>query len=245
MARRTGAARRTGPVPDSPASAKQEAGRKRLRPGEREKRIVTEAAAFFAEVGLDGRTRDLAARMGVSQALLYRYFRSKDALIDRVYETVFSDLWNSQWNTLLVDRSRPLADRLTEFYRQYAGRFSYVSLRLFMLAGLFDKNLAQRYSFALTDRILRPIIGELRESVGAPAFDAAPMTRGERELAMMLHGGIIFIGIRKFVYQMPLPDRLDDLIALHVTAFIEGAGQIIGTLSAEDGPDSLTVPLLR
>ena len=219
--------------------------RKHLAPGEREKRIVEEAAAFFAETGLDGRTRDLAARMGVSQALIYRYFKSKDQLITRVYETIFEDRWQPSWDDILTDRARPLEDRLTEFYRAYAGGFGYVSLRLFMLAGLFDKGLAQRFSFKITDRIFRPVIGELRAAAGMPDFDQVAMTRGERELAMTLHGGIVFLGIRKFVYQMPLPDNLDDLVALQVQTFLSGALSKISQLSDDQAPETMNVPLLR
>lgn len=227
-------------TPESGAAA-----RKHLAPGERELRIVEQAAAFFAEHGLDGRTRDLAARMGVSQALIYRYFKSKDQLITRVYETMFEDRWQPSWDEILADRSRPLADRLVDFYNAYAGGFSYVSLRLFMLAGLFDKGLAQRFSFKITDRIFRPIIGELRAAADMPGFDEAAMTRGERELAMTLHGGIVFLGIRKYVYQMPLPDRLDDLISLQVHTFLEGALVRVKGLSNDEAPETMGVPLLR
>lgn len=219
--------------------------RKHLAPGERERRIVEEAAEFFAERGLDGRTRDLATRMGVSQALIYRYFKSKDELITRVYETIFEDRWQPSWDETLADRSRPLADRLIEFYNAYADGFSYVSLRLFMLSGLFDKGLAQRFSFKITDRIFRPIVGELRAAAGMPGFDKVAMTRGERELAMTLHGGIVFLGIRKYVYQMPLPDRLDDLISLQVHTFLDGALVRVRGLSDDQAPETMGVPLLR
>ena len=37
--------------------------RRRLPPGERRQQIVDGAVAFFAEVGLDGKTRDLAGRL--------------------------------------------------------------------------------------------------------------------------------------------------------------------------------------
>lgn len=231
---------------EAPTTASQApAARKHLPPGEREERIVDEAALFFAEVGLEGRTRDLAARMGVSQALIYRYFPSKDALIERVYQTVFGDRWNPDWNTLLADTSRPLADRLIEFYCAYAAGFNYVSMRLFMLSGLFNKGLAERYSFRITDLIFRPVIAELRMDAKQPDLTTQAMTRGERELAMVLHGGIAFLGIRKFVYQMPLPENLDDVVALHVHTFLERADRVISAIAPDEGPETLTVRLIR
>ena len=49
-------------------------------PGEREAQIVAEAVRFFAETGFEGQTRELAARLGITQPLLYRYFPTKEAL---------------------------------------------------------------------------------------------------------------------------------------------------------------------
>ena len=62
--------------------------RKNMRGEDREKLIVTEAVRFFAECGFEGQTRELAKRMGVSHAVIYRHFNSKDALIERVYEAI-------------------------------------------------------------------------------------------------------------------------------------------------------------
>jgi AcrR family transcriptional regulator len=41
--------------------------RKRFAPDERRQMIVDEAAAFFSEVGLEGTTRELSQRLGVTQ----------------------------------------------------------------------------------------------------------------------------------------------------------------------------------
>lgn len=218
---------------------------RRLSREDREAQIVREAAAFFADVGLDGRTRDLAARMNVSQALIYRYFPKKQALIDRVFATVFERRGNDSWDGLLADESIPLEDRLIRFYREYAGRQSYVSMRLFMFAGLTGGGLQRRYSFDLTEHVFAPVIGALRREAGLPSLGDEPMVRGERELAMMLHGSIIFLGIRKHVYQMPLPDSLDDLIAQHVRTFMSGAASAMQVMRAGPDRQTLGVPLAR
>ena len=67
---------------------------KRLTGPEREKHIAQEAVRYFAEVGFAGDTRELAQRLGVTQSLLYKYFPSKEALINRVYEEVYLGRWN-------------------------------------------------------------------------------------------------------------------------------------------------------
>ncbi len=78
--------------------------RRRLPRNEREKLIVEESIRFFAEVGFEGQTRALAARLGVTQPLLYRYFPDKDSLIDRVYTEVFLESWEESWSKLLADQ---------------------------------------------------------------------------------------------------------------------------------------------
>jgi AcrR family transcriptional regulator len=62
---------------------------KRLAAAEREQQIIAEAVRFFAEVGFTGQTRELAQRLHITQPLLYRYFPTKQDLIERVYKDVF------------------------------------------------------------------------------------------------------------------------------------------------------------
>ena len=69
----------------------------RLLPGERERLIVNEAIRFFAEAGFAGQTRELSRRLGITQPLLYRYFPSKRALLERVYQEVFLGRWDPTW----------------------------------------------------------------------------------------------------------------------------------------------------
>ena len=102
-------------APPKRARAKQ----KRLSPDDRRKEFVAKATEFFSEEGFGGGTRDLARRLGVTQPLLYRYFPSKDDLIKEVYRTVYLEPLDTGWEKLLADRSRPLRDRLQEFYSAY------------------------------------------------------------------------------------------------------------------------------
>src|SRR5450759_5258285 len=93
---------------------------KRLAPKLRAEQILRGAIRFFAEHGFSGQTRELANELGISKGLLYRYFPSKEALIDRVYEEVFLRRWNPKWKTVLTDHNRPLIERLEVFYADYA-----------------------------------------------------------------------------------------------------------------------------
>ena len=84
-------------------------------PAARREAIVSEAIIFFAEHGFEAQTRELAARIGVSQALIYRYFRTKEDLIEEVYQRIYMSRWNALWEKLLLDRGMPLERRLKEF----------------------------------------------------------------------------------------------------------------------------------
>ena len=109
----------------------------RLSGAEREKHIAQEAVRFFAEVGFGGDTRELAKRLGVTQSLLYKYFPSKEALINRVYEEVYLGRWNPFWESVVRDRSIPLQERLTRHYVEYAkAALTRDWVRIFMFSGL-------------------------------------------------------------------------------------------------------------
>ncbi len=218
--------------------------RLRLKPGEREARIVAEAAAFFAEKGFSGSTRALAARLGVTQALLYRYFRSKQALIDRVFQSRVAENWKPEWDRLIGDRSRPLQERLTCFYQAYRARSTLTGARLWMRANLDGINFAGRYSGMLTQRILQPIAAELRLEAGLPDFSARPFMRDERELVMTFHGSIAFLGIRKFIYRMPMLDDLDELVALQIRVALPGAVAEMRRLHGPEAEPALTVQVV-
>jgi AcrR family transcriptional regulator len=89
--------------------------RRRMSCEARERQIVSTAAQFFAECGCAASTRDLADKRGVTQALLYRYFTSKDDLLDAVFTHIYIERWDPAWETALADRRLALEERLYEF----------------------------------------------------------------------------------------------------------------------------------
>lgn len=211
--------------------------RKRLPRGARKAKIVQDAAAYFATNGFAASTRDLASDMGITQALLYRYFASKEELINHVFQTVFIERWKPEWDDILAGRTLTADARLIRFYTAFLGSISYVSLRLFMRAALDGMEFTPLYTFSLNDRILQPVIGGLRNSLGLPNFDALPFFDGERELAVMLHGSMVFTRIRKHIYDTDLPDDPSELVTLHVQTFLPGALQTLQRLHEAAPPD--------
>lgn len=214
---------RSKPGPDRRKSSGAAEKRRRLPRGARKARIIEEAARHFADHGFAASTRDLAQAMGVAQALLYRYFSSKRELIDQIFETLFVDRWRPEWDDLIRDRTIPLETRLTRFYEAYLGNVSAVSMRLFMRAALDGQGFPDRYTLTLNDRVLKPIVAELRHTDGLRDGANRRLLGQERELAMMLHGSVVFLGIRKHIYGTPLSADLGPQVALYVRTFLAGA----------------------
>ena len=217
---------RTRP-PRRPRSAapKPPAARRRLPRAERERHIVDEAVRFFAEVGFGGDTRELAKRAHVTHALLFRYFPSKEALIERVYQEVYLGRWNPQWEQLIEDRRLPLRERLERFYLLYAQTIlSYEFVRLLMFSGLRGASMTRRWFARVGERIVKPICRELRLAHGLADEDRVPLTQTEVELVWGLNSRVFYFGVRKFIYGMPVPRNLQQLIGAEVHTFFDGVG---------------------
>jgi AcrR family transcriptional regulator len=217
----------------SPALLDHSAGahaaqRRRLPRAQRERHIVDEAVRFFAEVGFGGDTRELAKRAKVTHALLFRYFPSKESLIERVYREVFLGRWDPAWEQLIVDRSLPLRARLERFYLLYAQTIlSYEFVRLLMFSGLRGASMTRRWFARVGERIVKPICRELRLAQGLPGFEEVPLSQTEIELVWGMNSRVFYFGVRKFIYGMPVPRHLEQLIAAEVRTFFDGVGRTL------------------
>jgi len=199
------------------AGAKQ----RRLSPDDRRREFVAKATEFFSEEGFGGGTRALARRLGVTQPLLYRYFPSKDDLIKEVYRTVYLEPLETGWEKLLTDRSRSLRDRLLEFYRTYTDAiFTRKWLRIYLYSGLKGLDINRWYVGMVKDKILTRIIRECRHEVGL-AVQNKP-SAAELELAWVLHGGIFYYGVRKYIYESPVLEDKDRVIGDALDVFLAG-----------------------
>lgn len=198
------------------------AGRRRRLSGEaRRQAIIEQAAELFAEQGFAGTTRDLAARLGVTQALLYRYFPTKAELIEGVFDD-FRGRWDAQKASMLESEA-PLAARLLDFYMAYIFRHgAKPAARLFMHAALADIDLPLRYGQDLDRLVLGPVLAALRRERGLPPPpDRLPP--GERELVMGLHGAIVFVGIRRWIYHAAIDDAAHrGLVKAIIDAWLPG-----------------------
>lgn len=202
--------------------------RRRLSPEHREHQILQAAIAFFARHGFEASTRDLARELNITQPLLYRYFPTKEALIDRVYDEVFVRRWNPEWEEWLADRSQPLRERLLRYLKDYA-RFILRSewVRIFIYAGLSRGGINQKYLNRLRDRHFRVIAAELRHEYDIPEPRDENELEDEIELVWATHSSVFYIGVRKWIYDFPTPRHLDRLIEQRVDVFLTGTPPVL------------------
>jgi AcrR family transcriptional regulator len=224
------------PVKPKAAPAKGRAPRKAAPPqvrrradGEaREKAIVAAAITLFSEVGFEATTRDLAARLGVTQPLIFSYFPTKEALIERVYQEVFIGSWKPEWDAVIAARDVPLKQRLVTFYQDYAHTVLRAEwIRLFLFSGLKEVGLNTRILRIIRERIFAVVVAEIRAANGLPAKVSPLQAERDLELVWGLHATIFYLGMRRFVFGMPVPEDLDGAIADKVAAFLEGAPAVM------------------
>ena len=205
--------------------------RRRLKREDRELEIAREAVQFFAELGFDGDTRELARRLGVTQSLIFRYFPTKAALIERVYQEVYVGRWDPSWESIISDRTISLQDRLTRLYKDYARTaLTYDWVRIFMFSGLKGEDINTRYLKFLRSRVLEPVVAEMRADFGLPGFEECPLTEEEVELVWGINARIFYLGQRIWIFNMPLTMDSDKIIEDTIISFLAGARQLLPKL---------------
>jgi AcrR family transcriptional regulator len=192
----------------------------RMAPADRKAMILSRATEFFAEYGLTAQTRALAAACGVAQRLLYRYFPSKAALLEEVYQEAIVAPFKAVWLVQLRDRTRPVEQRLVEFYRNYyAAVLTRKWLRLFLYASLAEVRMAPDYIATIIVEMLETIVEEAahEQQVELPR-DRILL----HEIGWVLHGAVSHFAIRRHLYAASRQISEDRVLALHMRMFLAG-----------------------
>lgn len=212
----------------APGTASEARKRTRMRPQDREQWIVAGATRYFSDHGFDGDTRSLAQHLGVTHSLLFRYFPSKDMLIERVYRDIFVSRWNPYWEMLIEDRSRSIEDRMHDFFKEYAKTvLDRDWIRVFFFAGLKGSPLNARFLAMMRQRVLLPLCRELRHSFELPMVADEEITEFEQELVWGIIGRIVYFGVRKWIYQTPVPGNLMEHIDATIDVFFGGISDVL------------------
>ena len=199
----------------------------RMKPSDREAQIVKGAIRFFAESGFAGTTRDLAAQLGIVHGAIYRYFPTKESLLERVYHEVFEARFDARWIDVLKDRSLSIESRLQTVYEDYARMLlSEEWVKIFLRGGLEGLDITDRYRSMIRRRMHPVLLNETRVALGLLPNNEG-LTQAEEDLAYVLHGGILFLGIRKWVYRSKVPENLAEHVHRLVAVYLAGARAVL------------------
>jgi AcrR family transcriptional regulator len=209
---------------------------RRLPPEARRREIVRNAVKFFAEKGFEGGTRDLAAYLKITQPLLYRYFPTKEDLIKEVYQTVYLDVWQSAWDELLVDRTRPIVERLRQFYMEYTDVIMNEDwMRIYFFAALRGAEINKRYIKFIEEHILKRVTREFLIEYGVQ--EGKVTEEFEIERVCNLQSAIFYYGVRRFVYHIEPDASRSDMISDAIDIFARGYRSLLlqrGLIEATD-----------
>jgi AcrR family transcriptional regulator len=202
--------------------------RKRYSPEERRKLILKGAIEFFAQHGVDASTHQLAKALNITQPLIYQYFPNKESLIDAVYDELFNGRWNTDWDDLLSDRTRPLRERLLQFYTEYAHvMHSPEWIRIYLDSGLRHLQLNRRYNTIIERSVIRRMTEEMRHTLALPDLESLPISDTEFEAVWTMHGGLFYHGVRKHVYKLESTRSYDAVIEDLVDGFMAGFAVVV------------------
>jgi AcrR family transcriptional regulator len=178
--------------------------------------ILDAAIEFFAERGFAAQTRELAERLGISEPLIYRYFPTKDALIQRVFQEVIESRWDVEWATLLRDRRVPLRERLVDFYQRYLDAIDdAIWIRIVMYASLDGLDMTRHYITGHVDDVMGIIATEVSASMELEQ-------EIDRELMWGLQSTLIYYLVRKHIHVTPVAQDRSAVVAIAVNAFVDG-----------------------
>ena len=207
--------------------------RRRMTTADRKRQILDRAIQYFAKHGIDGQLRNLTKGLGITHTLLYHYFPTKDALVKAVYEDVFESRWKPEWEDILDDKNLSPEEKLNAFYIDYSNTvLTYDFVRILIFSGLSDHSISDRFFQLLRDRLLPRLIRETRKYCGR-STRSKPSQR-ELEFLMGLHGGIFYIGMRRWIYGQAIynsgnPNTEQEIIQDRIRSYLISANTLFTT----------------
>ena len=194
----------------------------RLQAEDRRAMILFEAATLFAAHGFTASTSDLADRMGVRKTLLYKYFPSKEGLIEEVLQTFLNTSWLTYFSAVISDRTISLEERLVASFTSMLENEQEKSLRLLIRSMLDGLELPRGFFNELDKTLILPLVGEMRHIQNLENIESLPLMDSERELALGLYGSMFFYSIRRYIFKTQICDDQTALIKMYVDQFLSG-----------------------
>ncbi|HET7714655.1 MAG TPA: TetR/AcrR family transcriptional regulator [Bauldia sp.] len=215
---------------------KRRTPRKRLTHDERKALILDRAAEYLSENGFPVRTRRLAAAAGISQRLIYHFFPNKSALIDEIYDSAIAGPFKAIWFVELADRSKPVAERLRAFYRDYyATLLTRRWTRLLIYSSFSAQNMAPRYISGIIHRLLETIVEEVAAERGVKLPAEKPVVH---EIGWILHGAVSHLAIRRHLFRANISVPVELVIDAQIDSFLAGFEPMLSRLAQRSAGES-------
>ncbi|MCA9510376.1 MAG: TetR/AcrR family transcriptional regulator [Myxococcales bacterium] len=225
------------PEPAAPPARDARRARRRPTADERREEIVSAAIRCFAERGFHGTTtRRIAEAVGITEAALYRYFASKDALYDAIVERKLR-------SPSLVDAVRADAARRDDdaVFRGLAraileaGTGDPDFVRLMFFTGLESHALATPLYVGRIEPVRAFVTSYVRSRIEEGAFRAIDPMLGARAFLGMIWD---YLNVRVVHGQAEVyPQGLDEVVDTFVDLFLAGIamGRDDGGAAPRDG----------
>lgn len=197
---------------------------KRLAPEERREQILRATLEIIAEGGFGFTMREVAQKLNVTHSLVFRYFQSKEDLLDAVYESVFAGRFTPEQRRLIARTDTDILRKWVEFYQSYVEQiYDRHWTRIFITSAMQNQLISRRY----LDGVVEPVVQHLSADTLNYALGDKRASEEEnllsQELAWSLHSSFFYTGIRRWVYEIPTPVDISSFIQPKVIAHFESA----------------------
>ncbi len=207
----------------------REAPRRRLSPKVRREQILQEAICLLTDKGIDFTTRELSDRLSISHPLLFRYFASREEIIEAVFQTVYFGRFSPEMLQAIEVTNIDVVIKWTEFYRAYAPKiFDRTWIRIFISSALNQQTISRRYF----EIIVSPLIAKMADDTEKYCFGevlpaGSPIRVQTLELSWMTHSSLFYSGLRRWVYDLSVPDEIVETMALRIKVHFAGAKAVL------------------
>lgn len=120
-------------------------------------------------------------------------------------------------------------------------------MRVFFFMWLAGDKLRERFLTTPNRSLFRLIAAEVRHDHGLPSPEATPITAAEEEIVWNLQGGIMYLGIREFIFGLTPTEGRETQVRWQIETFARGIGPLLRNVLGEAGflPDRIPDPAPR
>jgi len=191
----------------------------RISAAERKASIIRSAAALFGEKGFNGtKTREIASRAGVSEALIFKHFPSKEELYAAI-------LLEKSPVPSLLERIQVLANKRhdLEVFTTIAetivgGAPDQHLMRLILFSALENHELSDMFFQNHIRQFYDVLADYIKQRISDGAFQPVePMVAARAFMGMLIYHRLLTV-----LFRAPLAQEPQDIVKTFVTVFMNG-----------------------